>query len=1376
MSQGSVVSGQWSGVQASSRRAIALLLVVAVLAVLSILAIPFAVSMAFEERTARNEAAAAEARLAARTAANQARGLLARGHPGAESQAGPSDAPFDTPEWDGMGELDVAFEPDIASWLRFDGTKGIFASATADDESGLVNLNSASLWLLANLWAPSVIAVNLPREGTEVEVDSTAGFPESGAIWVNGERIEYRRKTDTSFLDCRRDLTPRAPEFRGAALQPEGTVVVPMRAYALAIYPMRDPTRWQPFQTVEEARRLGEAGVDALPAADYGAIRDSLTVHSPHADTGDWIGLGRLRNDLPVDADETTSDFVQVDEPRFLAPGSVVRIRDGNHVEYGLVRDFENGRPNLNVQVRGGFTANEAYVDVLARHPVNLSTAPLRVLFALFHGLHAPGGNLVVRYDEASAAALAVDAARRGAPIASLLNLRQILAGVAAEDLPSDRTNLIMANGQNPLGFPPAPMRQAGRGQGTPHLDVQTAPYSFVSGNVYRIEAGGRVGSPSGVEVARHTVSQIVRVASPGEFAVRRIGQRHFQRFLELLPSNKVITWPVRLGMLSGEQIDPAQDSSGSVRLEAEPVPGANSFPAYHEGVRLTGPTSSVSGGDLVQVQALPTGNGVTEMATGGLAFWFKLASRAGGRKTFLADMGSEFGSNRFSIYLEGDEVVLSVADATLEPAFAELRVKGAPPADIWTHVWAGFKSTEYGHLSLLVDGEASLGRQYYRSGANKMGTYLASDFPTTGTTIQVEDASGFPQQGVLEVGGEVLEYESLSGNSFTVRATAYPGFAWGVRNRITGPQDHARGEPVIPFGYRVFLAGNLPIGGATLAEDLPVFASTNVNMAPVQVGNQTIIPPLGATDVTIPVVSTAGFQDSGYALIQEGGSVEIVFHQSKTGSELGGCQRGQLGTQAQVFTNAATVTPISIHVTDVSQYPDSGWIQIDDEWIETSGRQQGAYFMVLSRGTDGTIETSHTTGASVIPTFDVAQPNPCGRGDRVTLIQGNDPATRMEAYVNWTSGSRVAFDRFTVAGYAAGGGTRLLKFPSGELAIAVGPVYFAGSAPGTGESGDADMLLDDLLYQPIGQRGNFYVLTGTPVPEAANTIRLSTAAGMNNQGGVVKVGDEMIAYQTIERRTIANTQPPQQEWWLLGLTRGYMDSAIQVHANGAPVFNQAHLPVTSLGSNMSSQDRVVRIAQGGAFKEEGYVRIGREMIGYTRKGGRGLSIPAAADGSGLFRGAFGTIPDLHSAGEPVFDHPFRYCDRWATETDSPDVAWYPAAFHSPGSLWKTLTFRVRTHDLDDLAVDALVRFDGGPEWSAAPVSRASNGSLALFEVDARAIPLGVIADTLEVRLLFRYDEGAFWDRRAWKETAWIEEIVVSLESPEVVLEHREGR
>ena len=39
---------------------------------------------------------------------------------------------------------------------------------------------------------------------TEIPVQSTAGFPARGALYINGERVEYRSKDDSVFRGCSR--------------------------------------------------------------------------------------------------------------------------------------------------------------------------------------------------------------------------------------------------------------------------------------------------------------------------------------------------------------------------------------------------------------------------------------------------------------------------------------------------------------------------------------------------------------------------------------------------------------------------------------------------------------------------------------------------------------------------------------------------------------------------------------------------------------------------------------------------------------------------------------------------------------------------------------------------------------------------------------------------------------------------------------------------------------------------------------------------------------------------------------------------------------------------------------------------------------------
>ena len=117
-----------------------------------------------------------------------------------------------------------------------------------------------------------------------------------------------------------------------------------------------------------------------------------------------------------------------------------------------------------------------------------------------------------------------------------------------------------------------------------------------------------------------------------------------------------------------------------------------------------------------------------------------------------------------------------------------------------------------------------------------------------------------------------------------------------------------------------------------------------------------------------------------------------------------------------------------------------------------------------------------------------------------------------------------------------------------------------------------------------------------------------------------------------------------------------------------------------------------------------------------------------------------------------------------------------------PGAVWKRITWS--DVPVEFVEVIALVRFSGGPAWDANEVIRVGQEPIPtedrrkyLYEItDATAENLlNIEANRIEVRLMVRFNDGAY-DRFAevapdfWKQTPWIQKVVVEFVSPPSVI------
>ncbi|MBN1417970.1 MAG: hypothetical protein JXP34_04295 [Planctomycetes bacterium] len=230
--------------------------------------------------------------------------------------------------------------------------------------------------------------------------------------------------------------------------------------------------------------------------------------------------------------------------------------------------------------------------------------------------------------------------------------------------------------------------------------------------------------------------------------------------------------------------------------------------------------------------------------------------------------------------------------------------------------------------------------------------------------------------------------------------------------------------------------------------------------------------------------------------------------------------------------------------------------------------------------------------------------------------------------------------------------------------------------------------------------------------------------------------------------------------------------------------------------------ERSVAVSSRQGFPSNGYVLVddGRietpdEIIAYVGLGPELLATGAAQANArtalhravedrrerGIFRGSFGTEP-LEGFGEdiPVIALPFRNYDRYEPRAESYQIQLFESAYTSRGAYWKRLTWEL---DPDEKRwprheVRIVVRLDGEPAWDAEATNKP--GGLYIFTDPEGDNRIDRVADTIEIRVYFRYLPGAYGRLGPevyaddWKMSPRIRDIVVEYENPTRILEHDE--
>ena len=256
---------------------------------------------------------------------------------------------------------------------------------------------------------------------------------------------------------------------------------------------------------------------------------------------------------------------------------------------------------------------------------------------------------------------------------------------------------------------------------------------------------------------------------------------------------------------------------------------------------------------------------------------------------------------------------------------------------------------------------------------------------------------------------------------------------------------------------------------------------------------------------------------------------------------------------------------------------------------------------------------------------------------------------------------------------------------------------------------------------------------------------------------------------------------------------RGLLDSERQHSELGRGfALPLPHLPVTSATSHL--QGHVVAARSVEAFPTDGYLiadagdsRVVDEIFYYQER----LREPDPMfvrprddrGGQTIFRQRFGTNRAASpQRGVSLIELPMRYGDRYQSQVDSRQLAFWERSFVAPGAHWKRLRWELNCDSppITETMIRALVRFDGQPEWDAEITQEP--GGLYLFTEPDGENRIDISAHRMEVRLIPWYPPGARGRTRhgrwsdAWKLSPIIEKVEIELERSTQTLSHEAVR
>jgi hypothetical protein len=623
-------------------------------------------------------------------------------------------------------------------------------------------------------------------------------------------------------------------------------------------------------------QRLSESATVVSPTERF----DGGWYH-PHIVTrGDRVAMGdtglfalqlRLDTDEPVQAGVANPRLGGIPgrrRGRGIGGQNLVRLRraDGRgeqHVAWALA----GGGGGLLLLAPGlsGPGAAEAWiVEVAERAAVNINTANFETLMALFHGVGPRAGK------EPWERPISLrNAARISYAILARVTAYNPASG-AFEPLPenafSDFPDLLLflrdlTRWDDPplyathIQFFYAAQRDAERTSAA----VQIPAVRFDSGDVYQVDAFATRHQPTGATVARHAFREWALV---GADVPTRWRWDQFNQLAEEFRWSQGNILQVHPAGVRGGRL------TGLVELPYLRYPQTERFtrgwraPPWQESRTFDMSTLATSQAERFQSDpeevTLPSGATfrAANLESGLFNLWYRRHWERADQDHYLFDVAESDFSNRLSLLWWGARrtafnlarrdpgLVLRMKDRTLEEAFTEIRYELGPDYFLpneWYHLSANWKGTELSHLNLLLDGDLSAGngrgglrgaraqhtfRQDNGAWVSRTST-LEQELPgpeqdpdntaITQIALHPDDVRAFPEQGVIVIGDEAIEYGGNTGSMLT-------NVVRGARG--TPRRWHPRGAAVTVFGYTSPLC-NWRLAGTVDAPEWPLLPAT---------------------------------------------------------------------------------------------------------------------------------------------------------------------------------------------------------------------------------------------------------------------------------------------------------------------------------------------------------------------------------------------------------------------------------------------------------------------------------------------------------------------------------------------------------------------
>ncbi len=698
------------------------------------------------------------------------------------------------------------------------------------------------------------------------------GFPDqNGWLRIGNEVIKYKNFDGQSFKGCERGAARNTPlaDNGGAQNHKKGTPIIDYTAYKIATHLIaRQAGRLTKFANVEDLRSVtgwGEGGY--LPSSRLAQIRDHVTLVSERESAEGWLAPQLSVQELPTSAGGESPDRVIVRDAQnetgttsFVNPGTIVRVTDGRNTAYQVVSeigDGNNGQIDKEYTLAGAvgadrpedsralvFPGGETMVAALAPYPININTASREVLFAVLCNLQhrlAKEDDQMVSPKLAWMLADEIATSRAGSfqSVAGTEGSRKIRRSGPFRN--AEDWGRFLKDRQATGAISRAQEFALYTNAINPHsrdLKFGTAPWCFRTLDVYHVDARVAINNRAGEQIAEAALRQVVSIGSDAHTTWTVDSQADFEERIQQGSGGKFIaSYPFKstfinngthhiqprlrapqhivtgvypsMSVTANEEGD-VQDV-GDVRLEPVRMrlPGAVVNEHFDTRTYQDGHFTGYDGAYTRKLNGALRSNSSARVQPFTMSFWWRPFSDSESWTAF--DCGMERFMNRFAIFAasgeQGPELVFRVCAGTMEQRGAEIAVPFERldyVAGTWYHIHVSCFGEDPGTMQLLVDG--------VDIGIRRGVTVVDGSLDSSGTEVAVKSTAGFPPFGAIQVGSEIIEYESLVDGAFRdcVRGT-----------RGTRAQEWNGDTPVRILGYTMPLLTDVAGGGGHLTEEL---------------------------------------------------------------------------------------------------------------------------------------------------------------------------------------------------------------------------------------------------------------------------------------------------------------------------------------------------------------------------------------------------------------------------------------------------------------------------------------------------------------------------------------------------------------------------